>query len=72
MRIYKQTQNQEHDDLEEPCETIEECVGLKFLDQRVVPHYHTCYIDCEISISIEEIGGGVGDEYQTQYQDGVE
>jgi hypothetical protein len=38
----------------------------------VVAYYHTGYIDSEISIAIEEIGGGVGDENQAQYQDRVE
>ena len=72
MRVHQQTETEEHDNLEKPCQSIHKRVNLFAVHDFVVTHHHAGNVDGEVSVALHQIGNGEGKEYERQQQNGVE
>ena len=71
MRIDKQTQSDEHDNLEQPRQTIHESVDLLPEHQLSVTNNKTANIHSQITVAVNRVSDGKRDKHQTQQQDRI-
>lgn len=58
MRIYQQTEAKEHDDLEQPSQSVHESINLFAMHYLVVAYHNTGNVNGKVAISFQKIGNG--------------
>ena len=71
-RANHQTEHEEHRQLTEPSQTVEERLGLPFAGELTVTDDQTADIDGEISITLQVIGAGENEDTGREDHDGVQ
>ena len=71
MRIYQQTEAKEHDDLEQPGQSIHESINLFAMHYLVVTYHNTGNVNGEVTISFQKIGNGESEKYKCKQKDGI-
>ena len=72
MRIDQKSQAQEHDDLEQPCQSVHKGIYFFPIHNLGVTHHHSGYVDSQIAVSLQQVGKGEGEEHECQQQNRVE
>ena len=71
-RTNHQTQHQEHYQLAEPGQTIEERFRLTFAGELIIPDDQTTYIHGQIGITLQVIGRGKNEDTSGKHHDWIE
>ena len=69
--IDQQTQRKEHNNLSEPRETVHKGVYLFAEYQSGITHHDTQDVDGQITVAMEHVGDGEGDEDEAQKKNGI-
>ena len=72
MRIDQKSQSQEHDYLEQPCQSVHERIGFFPVSQSGISNNHSGDIYCQIAVSFNQVGKSKCDEDQTKQKNRVE
>ena len=72
MGVDKQAEEDEHDDLEEPSEAVEEGTDLLAVGNARVAYHHASDIYGKVAVALEEVGDGEGEEGDSKHEDGIE
>ena len=72
MRINKQSETQEHYDLEQPRQTVHEGVYLLAVNQPCVSNDNSGDVYRQVTVALQQVGHGEGREHNAQQQYGIQ
>ena len=72
MGVDKQTEAEEHDDLEKPGQSVHKSINLFPVHDFVIAYHHSGDIHGQVTVAFQQVGDGEGEEYKRQQQDRIE
>ena len=72
MGVDKQTEAEEHDDLEKPGQSVHKSINLFQVLDFVIDYHHSGDIHGQVTVAFQQVGDGEGEEYKGQQQDRIE
>ena len=72
VEVYQQTEHQEHNNLEQPSDSIEEGAHRTLVHESVISDNQASDIDCQVAIALDERGERERKEYTRQEQYRIE
>lgn len=66
MRIDEKSEAKEHDDLEQPGQSVHKCVDVLAVHDFIVSYHDTCDVYGKVAVTFQQVGDRKGEEYKSQ------